>query len=75
MGISWQQLLIVLIIVAIVFGTRKLRNIGSDVGGAVKGFRKAMHEGEQAEKEALEEKKPDAEFSEATETQEESKNG
>jgi len=36
------QLLIVLLIVALIFGTKKLRSLGSDVGGAVKGFRSAM---------------------------------
>lgn len=40
--------LIVLAVVLVVFGTKKLRNIGSDVGGAVKGFKDAMKEGEQA---------------------------
>jgi sec-independent protein translocase protein TatA len=34
--------LIVLLVVAMIFGTRKLRNIGSDLGGAVKGFREGM---------------------------------
>ncbi|MBO1114679.1 Sec-independent protein translocase subunit TatA [Bordetella petrii] len=34
--------LIVLVIVALVFGTKKLRNIGSDLGGAVKGFKEGM---------------------------------
>lgn len=34
--------LIVLVIVALVFGTKKLRNIGEDLGGAVKGFKKGM---------------------------------
>jgi len=37
--------LIVLIIVMLVFGTKKLRNIGSDLGGAVKGFKEGMKEG------------------------------
>lgn len=37
--------LIVLVIVALVFGTKKLRNIGGDVGGAVKGFKEAVNEG------------------------------
>ena len=37
--------LIVLLIVALVFGTKKLRNIGSDVGGAVKNFKEAVNEG------------------------------
>lgn len=43
-GISPTQLLIILAIVALIFGTKKLRSFGSDVGGAVKGFRKAMNE-------------------------------
>jgi sec-independent protein translocase protein TatA len=34
--------LIVLLIVALIFGTKKLRNIGSDMGGAVKGFKEGM---------------------------------
>lgn len=38
--------LIVLIIVLLVFGTKKLRNIGSDLGGAVKGFKDGMKDGE-----------------------------
>ncbi len=41
-GISIWQLLIVLVIVLLLFGTKRLRNIGSDLGGAVKGFRSAM---------------------------------
>jgi sec-independent protein translocase protein TatA len=36
---------IVLVIVMLVFGTKKLRNIGSDLGGAVKGFKQGMKEG------------------------------
>jgi len=45
MGISIWQLLIVLVIVLLLFGTKKLRNLGSDLGGAVKGFKGAMKEG------------------------------
>ncbi len=41
-GISIWQLLIVLVIVLLLFGTKRLKNIGSDLGGAVKGFRSAM---------------------------------
>lgn len=41
-GISIWQLLIILVIVALIFGTKKLRNIGGDLGGAVKGFKKAI---------------------------------
>ena len=43
-GISVTQLLILLVIVMLVFGTKRLRNIGSDLGSAIKGFRKGMEE-------------------------------
>jgi sec-independent protein translocase protein TatA len=42
MGISIPQLLIILLIVALLFGTKKLRGIGSDLGSALKGFKNAM---------------------------------
>ncbi|WP_043529341.1 Sec-independent protein translocase subunit TatA [Litchfieldella xinjiangensis] len=45
-GISIWQLLIVLGIIILIFGTKKLRNVGGDLGGAVKGFKKAMSEEE-----------------------------
>jgi sec-independent protein translocase protein TatA len=41
-GISIWQLAVVLVIVVLIFGTKKLRTIGSDLGGAVKGFKRAM---------------------------------
>lgn len=41
-GISIWQLLIVLVIVIMLFGTKRLRTLGSDLGSAVKGFRKSM---------------------------------
>ena len=50
-GISIWQLLIILLIVVLLFGTKKLRNIGSDLGGAIKTFRKSMKEDEQPESE------------------------
>jgi len=43
-GISMWQLLILLLIVVLVFGTKRLRNMGSDLGAAVKGFRKGMED-------------------------------
>lgn len=42
MGISMPQLLIILLVVALIFGTKKLRNIGNDLGSAVKGFKKGI---------------------------------
>jgi sec-independent protein translocase protein TatA len=44
-GIGIWQLLIVLVIILLVFGTKKLKNLGSDLGGAIKGFKNAMDEG------------------------------
>ncbi|GAA5648078.1 MULTISPECIES: Sec-independent protein translocase subunit TatA [Vibrio] len=43
-GISIWQLLIIAVIVILLFGTKKLRNIGGDLGSAVKGFKKAMND-------------------------------
>ena len=64
-GISLWQLLIVLLIVVVVFGTKRLRSIGTDLGGALKGFRSAMSD---AESESNEEQnkldEPDAGFTE-----------
>ncbi len=51
MGISMPQLLIILLVVALIFGTKKLRNIGSDLGSAVKGFKKGMADDEDDTKE------------------------
>lgn len=50
MGFGWQELLIILVIVALIFGTKKLRNIGSDIGGAVKGFKESVSGDESEEK-------------------------
>ena len=44
MGISMPQLLIIIAIVVLLFGTKKLRSLGSDLGESVKGFKKAMSE-------------------------------
>tara|TARA_Y100000588_G_C14067762_1_gene844392 strand:+ start:633 stop:863 length:231 start_codon:yes stop_codon:yes gene_type:complete len=46
MGISIWQLLIVLVIVLLLFGTKKLRNIGGDLGGAIKNFKSSMKDGQ-----------------------------
>lgn len=57
MGVSITQLIIVLVIVLVLFGTKRLRNIGGDLGGAIKGFRSAMKEGNADS--AITEKEPD----------------
>ena len=43
-GIGIWQLLIILVIVLLLFGTKKLRNLGGDLGGAIRGFKKAVSE-------------------------------
>ncbi len=57
MGISIWQLLIILVIVILLFGTKRLKNIGSDLGGALKGFKKAVDDNESKKEENLEDKK------------------
>jgi sec-independent protein translocase protein TatA len=47
-SLSIWHWLIVLVIVMLVFGTKKLRNMGSDLGGAVRGFKEGMKEGDKA---------------------------
>ncbi|MBU3024037.1 Sec-independent protein translocase subunit TatA [Aestuariibacter sp. A3R04] len=54
-GISIWQLLIVLVIVVLLFGTKRLKSIGSDLGGAIKGFKKAVTD-EEADADFKEEK-------------------
>jgi sec-independent protein translocase protein TatA len=71
-GISIWQIGIVLLIVVLLFGTKKLRNVGSDLGGALKGFKKAMSDDEEkkdADFEAVENKKDDATVSDASKAQ------
>lgn len=53
-GIGIWQLLIILLIVVMLFGTKKLRNIGSDLGGALRGFRSAMKDDDEGKKEEIE---------------------
>ena len=46
MGISIWQLLILLAVVILIFGTKKLKNIGGDLGSAIKGFKSAVKDGD-----------------------------
>lgn len=46
-SLSIWHWLIVLVVVLLIFGTKKLRNVGEDLGGAVKGFKEAMKEGQE----------------------------
>jgi sec-independent protein translocase protein TatA len=58
-GISIWQLLIILVIVLLLFGTKRLRNLGGDLGSAIKGFKKSMQD--DVDKEALEKKENEGE--------------
>ena len=58
-NISWPQLLIILVIVLAIFGTKRLRTLGSDLGSAVKGFRGAMNEAEESKEQLGDESKED----------------
>ncbi len=53
-GIGIWQLLIILLIVVMLFGTKKLRNLGSDLGGALKGFKTAIKDDESTQDEDAE---------------------
>jgi sec-independent protein translocase protein TatA len=70
-GISIWQLLIILLIVVLVFGTKRLKTLGGDLGSALKSFRKAMDSDEEKERaeerKRLEEGEPDAQFTEQKE--------
>ena len=50
MGFSIPHLLVLLAIVVLVFGTKRLKNVGADLGDAIKGFRNAVKEGQEATK-------------------------
>jgi sec-independent protein translocase protein TatA len=47
MGISIWQLVIILVIVLLLFGAKRLRNVGGDLGSAIKGFKESMKDGEE----------------------------
>jgi sec-independent protein translocase protein TatA len=65
MGIGFRELLIILVIALILFGAKKLRNVGSDLGAAVRGFKKAVNEGEDEQAKQLNDLTgKDAEFQE-----------
>ena len=63
MGIGFRELLIILAIAPLIFGAKKLRNIGPDLGAAVRGFKKSMTEGDEEGKKLAQDERPDAEFS------------
>ncbi|MGQ0384255.1 MAG: twin-arginine translocase TatA/TatE family subunit [Gammaproteobacteria bacterium] len=76
MGIGFRELLIILAIALLIFGAKKLRNIGSDLGAAVRGFKKSMNEGdtEESGKKLAQDERPDADFGEKRDRADSSKN-
>ncbi|AFJ48793.1 Sec-independent protein translocase subunit TatA [Shimwellia blattae] len=58
-GISIWQLLIIVVIVVLLFGTKKLSSLGSDLGASIKGFKKAMNDDDATDKQKS---APDADF-------------
>ena len=61
-NVSIWQLVIVLVIVIAIFGTKRLKGLGSDLGSAVKGFRSAMNEADKETTEQLGDQSEDASF-------------
>jgi sec-independent protein translocase protein TatA len=69
MGIGFRELLIILLIALVLFGAKKLKNVGSDLGSAVRGFKKAMNDGEDEQNKQLSDLSgKDAEFQEHSST-------
>jgi len=66
-GLGIRELVIILLVVLVVFGAKKLRTVGSDLGQAVRGFKKAMNESEEAQSslKQIHVERADAEFAEA----------
>jgi sec-independent protein translocase protein TatA len=63
MGIGFKELLVILAVVLLIFGAKKLKTIGSDLGSAVRGFKKSMNDGDAEE--SVKQLKADAEFPES----------
>ncbi len=69
-GISIWQLLIVFAIIILLFGTKKLRNIGGDLGSAIKGFKKAVNEDKDPKSENAEKTEATEQLAEKTDASE-----
>jgi sec-independent protein translocase protein TatA len=76
-GMGMRELVIILLVVLVVFGAKKLRTVGSDLGAAVRGFKKSMNDGEDEEVNPPKRIQPDgkdAEFAETRKTRDTSQN-
>jgi sec-independent protein translocase protein TatA len=68
-GLGMRELVVILLVVLVIFGAKKLRTVGSDLGHAVRGFKKAMSEGEEehnAPPKQIRAEGADAEFAESS---------
>lgn len=63
---DYRMLVLILLIALVLFGTKRLRTIGSDLGAAVKGFKQAMNEGESEERLKQIKQDKDADFAPGT---------
>ena len=73
MGIGFRELLIILVIALVLFGAKKLRHVGTDLGAAVRGFKKAVNEGDEEQTKQLDEfTGKDADFADPTANKSES---
>ena len=69
MGIGFRELLIILVIALVLFGAKKLRTVGSDLGSAVRGFKKAVNEGDEEQTKQIDSMTgKDADFTESAES-------
>jgi sec-independent protein translocase protein TatA len=77
MGIGFRELLIILLIALVLFGAKKLKNVGSDLGSAVRGFKKAMNDGDDEQSKQLSDLtgSKDADFAERSTSKSDSKPG
>jgi sec-independent protein translocase protein TatA len=65
MGIGFRELIVILLIALVLFGAKKLRNVGSDLGAAVRNFKKSVNEGDEEQTRQLsDESGKDAGFNE-----------
>ena len=73
MGFGVTELIIILVIVLVLFGAKRLKNVGSDLGSAVKGFKTAVKDEETKPKDQIEKSESDVIEGEATKVKEEDK--
>ena len=74
MGIGFRELIVIPVIALVIFGAKKLRNVGSDLGAAVHNFKKSMDAGDEAQTKQLSDQSgKDAEFADSTASKSDSK--